>query len=371
MASVKMEAQMTNYKKLIRVDKIAAALAVAMSLYASVAMSQTNFSAAIEKVEKSVVVIKGDNGLGSGFIISTDGKIATNLHVIQNMVKGGVQLNSGEIFDSFTVLGVDARRDLAVIKIGGFNLPALELGNSDLVKVGEPIAVVGSPRGLTGTVTAGVLSAIRAEDGVKLLQIDAAVNPGNSGGPVVRADGVVIGVVVSKLAGSENVNFAVPINSLRGLLGNLAQPMTLTQLRESLKDQTDVFKSKQDNFPKEWKSLTTGSSRRLSISNDSITGENHLKADEVKNGFYVRWDIKKIGDKWGGKSYDGGPCLAPAGFFPSKWYWRNTVLDVELLLVTPNRIEGRIHAPTGKLECSTGKWDGPFEWMSFIWVPVN
>jgi hypothetical protein len=347
------------------------AIGAAMLLSSSFVIAQANFSTVFEKVEKSVVVIKGDTGLGSGFIISADGKIATNLHVIRGTEKGGVQLNNGEIFDSFTVLGIDVRRDLAVIKVGGFNLPALELGDSDQIKIGEPIAVIGSPRGLSGTVTTGVVSSIRTEDGVKLLQIDAAVNPGNSGGPVIKMDGSVIAVVVSKLTNSENINFSIPINSLRGLMGNLTQPITLAQLRDDLKDQTDLFKSKKEIFPKEWKSLTSSNSRRLNISNDFITGENHIPPDALRNGVYSRWDIKKVDDKWVGKMYSRGSCFVPAGFFAEKWNKHDFIHDVELTLVTTTRIEGRLRTPSGKFDCSSGKWDKPAEWLNFIWVPVN
>ena len=362
---------MNIYNNFKRVNLVSIVIGTVVLLSSPLLIAQDNFSNIIEKAGKSVVVIKGNNSLGSGFIISADGKIATNLHVIRNMDKAGVQLNNGEIFDSFTILGIDARRDLAVIKISGFNLPALELGDSDQIKIGEPIAVIGSPRGLSGTVTTGVLSSIRTEDGVKLLQIDAAVNPGNSGGPVIKMDGSVIAVVVSKLINSENINFSIPINSLRGLMGNLTQPMTLTQLRDGLKDQTDLFKSEKNIFPKEWKSLTTPNSRKLNISENSITGENNIPPDAARNGVYVRWDIKKIGDKWEGKSYSGGPCLVPAGFFAEKWYRHNFVFEVELTLVTTTRIEGRNRGQSGKFDCASGKWDGPVVWTDFIWVPTN
>src|SRR5580692_8310281 len=112
-----------------------------------------------KRVSPSVVVIQGttDSGdvLGSGFIISKDGKIVTNLHVIRDMKTASVQLASGEIFDSISVLATDERRDLAIIHVAGFDLAALDLGNSNSVAVGEPMVVVGSPRGLEGTVTAG------------------------------------------------------------------------------------------------------------------------------------------------------------------------------------------------------------------------
>lgn len=197
------------------------------------AHSQSDFSVAVERISKSVVVIKGNNSLGSGFIVSRDGKIATNLHVIQNMTQAVVQLKSGQTFPTFMVVGFDVGRDLAIIKVDGSNLPAVNLGDSESVRVGEPIAVVGSPRGLSGSVTTGVLSAKRQVEGQQILQIDAAVNPGNSGGPMIRLDGTVIGVVVARLIGAENLNFAVPVNSLRDLLNSPSEPITLAQLRTS------------------------------------------------------------------------------------------------------------------------------------------
>jgi len=192
----------------------------------------------VKRVSPSVVVIQGRTSsgdvLGSGFIVSKDGKIVTNLHVIRDMKTASVQLSSGEIFDSLSVLGTDERRDLAVVRIAGFNLPTLELGNSDALTVGEPLVIVGSPRGLEGTVTAGILSSIRdSGEGYKVLQTDAAVNPGNSGGPLLNNKGQAVGVISFKLRSSEGLNFAIPINYVRGLLDNLHQPRTLEQMQEN------------------------------------------------------------------------------------------------------------------------------------------
>ncbi len=120
-----------------------------------------------KKISPGVVLIKGTASsgeiLGTGFIISSDGKIATNLHVVESLKNGGVQLASGEKFDSFSVLAFDARKDIAIIKIPGFDLPTVALGNSNNVQVGEPVLAVGSPLGLQGTVTTGVVSSILFE----------------------------------------------------------------------------------------------------------------------------------------------------------------------------------------------------------------
>src|ERR1039457_3252535 len=108
-----------------------------------------------KRVAPSVVVIQGktESGdlLGSGFIVSKDGKIVTNLHVIRDMKTASVQLANREIFDSVSVLAIDERRDLALVKVAGFDLPTLGLGNSDTLTVGERVVVVGSPLGLEAT----------------------------------------------------------------------------------------------------------------------------------------------------------------------------------------------------------------------------
>lgn len=216
-------------------------LVAASLLLAPMACGQTSLTPAqiAKRVSPSVVTIQGktESGsvVGSGFVISKDGKIVTNLHVIRDVRTASVQLGNGEVFDSLSVLATDERRDLAIVHIAGFDLPALELGNSNNVAAGEPVVIVGSPRGLDGTVTAGILSSVRdSGDGFKVLQTDAAVNPGNSGGPLINGKGQAIGVVSFKLRSSEGLNFAVPINYVSGMLNELHEPISLEQMRTSL-----------------------------------------------------------------------------------------------------------------------------------------
>jgi serine protease Do len=198
----------------VKLVTFASTLLFTVPLFGQVVLTTAQIA---KRVSPSVVVIQGKtasgNVLGSGFVVSKDGKIVTNLHVIRDLTTVTVQLANGELFDSVSVLGTDERRDLAVLQIAGFNLPVMDLGNSDLVTVGEPLVIVGSPRGLEGTVTAGILSSVRdTGDGFKVLQTDAAVNPGNSGGPLVNPKGQAIGVVSFKLLSAEGLNFAIPIN---------------------------------------------------------------------------------------------------------------------------------------------------------------
>ena len=212
-------------------------------LIVPIAFGQTTITTAqiAQRVSPAVVVIQGktDSGevQGSGFIISKDGKVVTNLHVIRDMKTASVQLANRRVFDSLSVLAVDEGWDLAIIKVAGFNLTTLAMGNSDTLTVGERVVVVGSPLGLDATVTAGILSAIRdSGKGFKLLQTDAAVNHGNSGGPLVAGNGLAVGVVSSILRSdsAQGLNFAIPINYVRTLLANLHGPISLEQMRHHL-----------------------------------------------------------------------------------------------------------------------------------------
>jgi S1-C subfamily serine protease len=258
--------------------------------------TQSSFDAPsiVAKASPAVVLIKGESNsgtmLGSGLIVSPDGKIATNLHVIRDLKSVGVQLASGEIFDAVSVLAFDDRKDLAIIKIAGFDLPTVELGNSNDARSGERVVVIGSPRGLQGTVTTGVVSAVRddpAGAGFKLIQTDASVNPGNSGGPLLNDRAQAIGIVTSKLRGSEGLNFAVPINYVRGMLEDLQKPISLDQLRANLSSvKTDVFKSSAD-YPTLWKSLSTGNTFRLRFEGDVIYAEEVL-SDEGRGNSLIR-----------------------------------------------------------------------------------
>jgi serine protease Do len=160
-------------------------------------------------------------GLGSGFIISSDGYILTNNHVVGTADKIRVLLNDGRTLDA-EIVGVDPDTDVAVIKVDATGLPVIKLGDSDELEIGEWAIAVGNPFGLAETVTVGVISAKgRSGFGINrggyedFIQTDAAINPGNSGGPLINLDGEAIGIntfIFSKSGGYMGIGFAVPIN---------------------------------------------------------------------------------------------------------------------------------------------------------------
>ena len=155
-------------------------------------------------------------GIGSGFLISADGTILTNAHVVDGADEVYVTLTDKREFKA-KIIGADARTDVAVVKIEGVNLPRLPLGDSNKIRAGEWVIAIGSPFGLENSVSAGIISAKARDTGdyMPLIQTDVAVNPGNSGGPLINMRGEVVGInsqIYSRSGGYMGISFAVPID---------------------------------------------------------------------------------------------------------------------------------------------------------------
>lgn len=156
------------------------------------------------------------SGVGSGFILSQDGYIMTNAHVVDGADEVTVKLADKREFKA-TVVGKDKRTDVAVVKIDASDLPAVRIGNVDHLRVGQWVAAIGSPFGLENTITAGIVSARKRETGdyLPFIQTDVAVNPGNSGGPLINMRGEVVGInsqIYSRSGGYMGISFAIPID---------------------------------------------------------------------------------------------------------------------------------------------------------------
>ena len=182
-----------------------------------------------KKVKNSVVAVLITEGeqeakfSGSGFIISDDGYIITNTHVVDGASSIKIVLHDGITEYKATIVGADDRSDLAILKVDAENLTPVDLGDSSLLEVGETVVAIGNPYGmeLAGTVTNGIISALNRKiemngSYMTLIQTNASINPGNSGGPLVNAYGQVIGITSSKLVatGYEGIGFAIPINDV-------------------------------------------------------------------------------------------------------------------------------------------------------------
>ena len=194
-------------------------------------------SAALPGVVSISVELNGGQAAGTGFIISTDGQIATNAHVVADATKITVKFADGSTAPA-KVLGVDRTDDLAVVKVDKAGLTALPLGKSSNLRIGEPVVAIGNALDLTGgpTATEGIVSAldrtIDTNDGehlTHLLQTDAAINPGNSGGPLLTLDGEVVGINSAGSQDAQNIGFAIALDTAQPIITQLQQGKTITK----------------------------------------------------------------------------------------------------------------------------------------------
>lgn len=182
-----------------------------------------------------LLVMEDINGqplsLGSGFFVR-DGEIVSNLHVVEGAARGYAKLVGKKTkYNIEGITAVDLKLDIVVLKIATSGFTALSLGNSDSVQVGESVYAVGNPQGLEGTFSQGIVSSIREIGADKLLQITAPISPGSSGGPVLNSKGKVIGVSVATFRGGQNLNFAIPSNYIKTLLGKAGLTKPLAQAK--------------------------------------------------------------------------------------------------------------------------------------------
>jgi serine protease Do len=177
-----------------------------------------------------------EQSLGSGVIVSPNGYIITNNHVIERADEIRVTLMDRRSFNA-RMIGSDPKTDIAVVKIDAENLPVIQWGDSDVLQVGEFVLAIGSPYGLTHTVTMGIISAVgRANVGIAeyedFIQTDSAINPGNSGGPLVNIEGQMIGIntaIFSRSGGYQGIGFAVPSNMVRSVVDQLEDKGKVTR----------------------------------------------------------------------------------------------------------------------------------------------
>jgi serine protease Do len=175
---------------------------------------------------KGVVIIEALDdrgsviGQGSGFIVTPQGAIVTNLHVLQGAASLRVKLPAGDAYKTADLVDIDDAKDIAIVKIKGFKLPTVALGDSDKAEVGEAIVAISSPEGLVNSISTGVISGVRRFDTHRVFQITAPISNGSSGGALFNSRGEVIGIITYLFKSGQNINFAVPINYARGMISD-------------------------------------------------------------------------------------------------------------------------------------------------------
>lgn len=203
---------------------LAASLILALFYIAYNSIGAGNISKRLLKSSNSVVTIysyDGNNkmiGYASGFFVNSDGYVVTSQHAIEGAVRSYAIYKENENIAIDAVVANDPVRDIAILKVSAVDTPSLKLGNSDNVEIGNEIYTIGAPWGLLNTVSKGIISQIRYSKGVKYLQLDAPISPGNSGGPLLDRNLEVIGINFAYFREGQNLNFAIPVNYIKALL---------------------------------------------------------------------------------------------------------------------------------------------------------
>ena len=204
----------------------------------TLANAQTPQQIAQKAFDSTVLLVMEDAngqplGLGSGFFVKPN-QVATNLHVVEGAARGYAKLVGQRTKrDIEGITAIDARRDLVILKVSALGAPAVSLGDSDTVLVGETVYAVGNPHGLEGTFSQGIISSVRTIGIDKVLQLTAPISPGSSGGPVLNRQGKVVGVSVATYRGGQNLNFAVPSNYLAALVAQISEPKLLSKAAQT------------------------------------------------------------------------------------------------------------------------------------------
>lgn len=172
------------------------------------------------------------SGSGSGFVVGADGAILTNYHVVAHTKRATVRLANGDAYDDVSVLDLDKRKGIALIKIKAIDLPPLKLGHSASVQVGDKLYALGNPLGVfQNTLSEGILSGVRQGDGYRIFQLSTPISHGSSGSPVFDSHGDVVGMIDAAIEEGQNINLAIPIDYAAGLLSSRS-PRALESIYE-------------------------------------------------------------------------------------------------------------------------------------------
>jgi len=203
---------------------LAAALILVLFYIAYNSIGAGNISQRLSKSSDSVVTIYSYDrenkflGYASGFFINSDGYVITSQHVIEGAARSFAIYRENENLAVDSIVANDPAQDIALLKVRAIATPALKLGDSDRIDIGNEIYTIGAPQGLLNTVSKGIISQIRYSKGIKYIQIDAPISPGSSGGPLLDRNLEVIGVNFAYMKEGQNLNFAIPVNYIKALL---------------------------------------------------------------------------------------------------------------------------------------------------------
>jgi S1-C subfamily serine protease len=310
-----------------------------------------------------VVTITTPTGQGSGVLVDPSGVVVTNLHVVEGQTAVTVRLANGDAYDGPSVRAFDERKDLVLLKITGFKLPSVQLGDSDLLNVGQAVYAIGSPKGFELTLSEGIVSGVRdTGDGYRVIQTSAAISAGSSGGGLFDSSAKLVGVTSFKVRGGENLNFALPINYVQGMLSSTSN-MTLEDFARRARSSgvapvgatTDATGQ---SVPRLATALTNGNAIAVVEQDGANVRVSFTNTGYVYGSGTLTWDPKA-------KAFVGDGTLdVRCGAIDTR-IWKAPI-KVEIYVVNSAAIRERWTNPN-KVNCGRGTVESS-TWQEMIWV---
>jgi hypothetical protein len=324
-----------------------------------------------------------DKRQGSGFVVSDDGKVVTNYHVIQNADSAIIKFPQGGFYIVEGVLGVDKDRDIAVLKVLGKDFPMLKLGDSDTVEIGQEVIAIGSPLSLEATVSTGVISSIRElgdepSERLKVIQTTAPISPGSSGGALMNTNGEVIGITTLQARGGQNLNFAIPINYAKPLLGSaLVRPLAALSEYDAQngKAANASASGNPSAMPLYWTDLRNGFIYKVRYEGEYIYSEliPGKEFGEYRSGVYHRCEFRKAKDEtWTGKCWSRNPIACSSAWSGKYVTWCNLESTHVATKISNTRIEGFGDYPDTEKDFDCGKCRAKqTKRLTWVFIPTD
>lgn len=327
--------------------KLLVFILILLNTISNQAQDKLTASEIYKKALPAIAVIETDVSQGSGVIMSPNGIIATNFHVIEGAKMAKVSLSNGDIYDDVEILDTDQRKDIAILKIKAINLQSLSTFDSDKIEIGSTIYTIGAPKGLSGSISSGIISSIRASNeiapnltGFKVIQFTAPVSPGSSGGALLNESGELIGLVFANKPGGQNLNLAIPVNYV--------SPLTISSNPKNISLQKMI------------------ESPALAKNEDEIAGTyiGNWSSNSYPVSGKVVFNLSKVSNEY----------QANATFTGSEYFTSDT-FKISITKISEGiyrmDFKGNKSKITGTGLFTNGRFDGDYRFRKFLWVDTG
>lgn len=310
--------------------------------FSAMSDDEKKISSIVKKTAPSVVEILDDKGSirGSGFYLKSN-VVVTNFHVIETLTGPTIRNIHGDIGKILAVVNFNYDDDYALLRV---SLKGEPIAVAGVVAVGEPVLAIGNPKGLSSSVSSGIVSSLRTINGQKIIQTDAAINPGNSGGPLINQKSQAIGIVTSKLENSQGIGFAIPIQKVK--LSGVNGELPMSEFQNRIWGDNQYIRHVLSNIPSRWRERESNGVWLIDAG-EKLTIEREFPEEDKKLGFRVYGTLDRDGRTFRGNLHNRFSCLLPSTQV------KTCTIDNKVSILIENQNSLEINIDLSKFECST------------------